>query len=75
MYAHRQIFDNPQAVIPVPAELQNHRIEVIFIQLDEVVEVEKKPFVSLAQALAHPASADVEFDAPSLNMSLQRVDF
>ncbi len=35
MYAHRQIYDTPQDVIPVPEQMRHHRIEVIFMVLDE----------------------------------------
>ena len=35
MYAHRQIYDTTQDVIPVPEQMRHHRIEVIFMVLDE----------------------------------------
>jgi hypothetical protein len=38
MYAHRQIYNDIQATIPVPLELQHRKTEVIFVVLDEVVE-------------------------------------
>ena len=33
MYAHRQIYDTTQDVIPVPEQMRHHRIEVIFMVL------------------------------------------
>jgi len=36
MYALRQIYDNPQDFIPVPEKMKNHRMEVIFMALDEL---------------------------------------
>jgi hypothetical protein len=35
MYAQRFIVDSPQAMIPVPPELQHRPMEVIFIALDK----------------------------------------
>lgn len=35
MYAHRQIYNDIQATIPVPPELQHRKTEVIFMVLDE----------------------------------------
>ena len=35
MHAHRQIYDNPQATIPVPESMRHQRLEVIFIALEE----------------------------------------
>ncbi|HQV23681.1 MAG TPA: hypothetical protein PLJ88_11380 [Agitococcus sp.] len=50
MYALRQVYDNPQDFIPVPETIKNHRIEVIFMVLDDdVTEFEAK-----SQASSNP---------------------
>lgn len=73
MYAHRQIYNDIQATIPVPLELQHRKTEVIFMVLDEepVVQVS----YSLAQALSHPASTDIDFEPVRAAIGLQRVEF
>jgi hypothetical protein len=38
MFAIRQIFEDPQDFIPIPAELRHRRTEVIFIALDQQPE-------------------------------------
>ena len=74
MYALRQIYDYPQEMIPVPKQMRNHRIEVTFIALDEEPTT-NNTIHSLAQALAHPASADVDFEPVRADMGLKRVEF
>ena len=73
MYALRQIYDHPQEMIPVPEQMRNHRVEVTFMALDEepIVNVTH----SLAQALAHPASADIDFEPVRADMGLKQVEF
>ncbi len=73
MYAHRQIYNDIQATIPVPAELQHRKTEVIFMALDNESIVTNQQ--SLADALAHPASKDIEFEATSVKMGLKQVEF
>ncbi|ADC64154.1 hypothetical protein [Allochromatium vinosum] len=41
MFAIRQMIDDPQDFIPVPAELRHRPTEVIFIALDHVPEAAK----------------------------------
>ncbi len=53
MFAIRQIIENPQDVIAIPAELRHRRTEVIFIALDQggeatPVSSPKPSLVSLA---------------------------
>ena len=38
MFAIRQIIEDPQDFIPIPAELRHRRTEVIFIALDQQPE-------------------------------------
>jgi hypothetical protein len=73
MYAHRQIYDHVQDSVPVPEQMRNQRIEVIFMALDEepVVNITH----SLAQALAHTASVNIDFEPVRIEMGLQRVEF
>ena len=40
MYALRQFYDNPQDFITVPEKMKNHRMEVIFMVLDELPNVD-----------------------------------
>jgi hypothetical protein len=35
MYAHRQIYDHVQDSVPVPEQMRNQRVEVVFMALDE----------------------------------------
>lgn len=72
MYALRQIYDHPQDMIPVPEQMRNHRVEVTFMALDEEPIV--KVTHSLAQALAHPVSADIDFEPVRAEMDLKRVE-
>ncbi|HRH91523.1 MAG TPA: hypothetical protein PLW01_06360 [Agitococcus sp.] len=74
MYALRQIYDHPQAMIPVPEQMRNHRIEVTFMALDEEQAIVNVTH-SLAQALAHPASADIDFEPVHAGMGFKRVEF
>lgn len=69
MYAHRQIYNDIQATIPVPLELQHRKTEVIFVVLDEVVE--QQADVLLGEKMASffrdiPAATDAHdaFDIP-----------
>lgn len=41
MFAIRQIHDDPAEVIPVPPELRHRKTEVIFIALEESVDLSK----------------------------------
>lgn len=72
MYAIRQIYDHAQDVVPVPENMRHQRIEVIFMTLED------EPAAStgtLAQALAHPASADIDFEPVTLELGLKKAEF
>jgi hypothetical protein len=60
-------------MIPVPEQMRNHRVEVTFMALDEepIVNVTH----SLAQALAHPESVDMDFEPVRADMGFKRVEF
>ncbi|MBK7299904.1 MAG: hypothetical protein IPI79_05565 [Moraxellaceae bacterium] len=70
MYALRQIYDNPQDFIPVPEKMKNHRMEVIFMVLDELPNVED------AQKIVNPILdfagcwADMEQNAASFEAEI-----
>lgn len=62
MYAHRQFYDHAAATIDVPPELQQQRIEVIFIALNDVTQVSSVPnrtgqaLIDVLQAAPYPLS-------------------
>lgn len=62
MYAHRQFYDHASATIDVPPELQQQRIEVIFIALNDVTQVSSVPnrtgqaLIDVLQAAPYPLS-------------------
>lgn len=47
MFAIRQIIENSQGSIPIPPELLNRRIEVIFIDIEPESLTAKKPTLGL----------------------------
>jgi hypothetical protein len=47
MFAIRQIIENSQGSIPIPPELLNRRIEVIFIDIEPESLTVKKPTLAL----------------------------
>ncbi len=42
MFAIRQIIEDPQEMIPVPAELRHRRTEVIFIDMEQDAQMQAK---------------------------------
>ncbi len=67
MYAYRQIYNDIQATIPVPPELQHRKTEVIFMVLDEEpIEAENEGLGTLALRIFASVEHqdDVEFQLP-----------
>jgi hypothetical protein len=68
MYALRQIYDNPQDFIAVPEKMKNHRMEVIFMVLDELPNVDDtqksiNPILDFAGCWADMEQSAASFDA------------
>ncbi len=63
MYAHRQIYENIEATISVPPELQHRKTEVIFLPLDNELSnnpIQKEGLGTLAARLFSQVALDDE---------------
>ena len=68
MYALRQIYDNPQDMIPVPKQMRHHRMEVIFMALDDepkanTAENKQNPIIAFAGCWADNNDTSENFEA------------
>jgi hypothetical protein len=68
MYALRQIYDNPQDMIPVPKQMRHHRMEVIFMALDDepkanLAENKQNPIIAFAGCWVDANDTSENFDA------------
>ena len=68
MYAFRHIYDNPQDMIPVPKQMRHHRMEVIFMALDDepkanIAENKQNPIMAFAGCWAETNDTSENFEA------------